>query len=149
MWAAAEGHAKVVELLLEAGADFRTPLSSGFTPLFFAVREGAIDVVRVLLKAGIDVNEPMQPQKSARRTPARETTPLSLAVENGHFELAVVLLDAGADPNDQRSGFTALHALTWVRKTNRGDDESGNPPPIGSGKLTQPRARRETRGPRS
>jgi uncharacterized protein len=136
MWAAAEGHAKVVEILLEAGADFRTPLSSGFTPFFFAVREGATDVVRILLKAGIDVNEPMQPQRSARRTPTRETTPLSLAVENGHFELAIVLLEAGADPNDQRSGFTALHALTWVRKTNRGDDESGNPPPIGSGKLS-------------
>jgi ankyrin repeat protein len=136
MWAAADGHAKVVEALLAAGADFRTPLSSGFTPLFFAVREGATDVVRILLQAGIDVNEPMRPQKSPSRAPARQTTPLSLAVENGHFELAVVLLEAGADPNDQRSGFTALHALTWVRKTNRGDDESGNPPPIGSGKLS-------------
>ena len=27
MWAAAEGHAEVVELLIEAGADFRTPLA--------------------------------------------------------------------------------------------------------------------------
>ena len=26
MWAAAEGHAEVVEALLDAGADFRTPL---------------------------------------------------------------------------------------------------------------------------
>ena len=52
MWAAAEGHAEVVELLLKAGADFRTPLpDSGFTPLFFAVREGRTDVVRALLKA--------------------------------------------------------------------------------------------------
>jgi ankyrin repeat protein len=136
MWAAAEGHEEVVEILLSAGADFRTPLSSGFTPLFFAIREGATGVVRILLKAGIDVNEPMQSQKPSRRTAVRETTPLSLAVENGHFELALVLLEAGADPNDQRSGFTALHALTWVRKTNRGDDESGNPPPIGSGKLS-------------
>ena len=59
-----------------------------------------------------------------------------LAVENGHFELAVALLEAGADPNDQRSGFTALHTLTWVRKPNRGDDESGDPAPIGSGNLS-------------
>src|SRR6185295_19353153 len=58
------------------------------------------------------------------------------AVENGHFELAVALLDAGADPNDQRSGFTALHALSWVRKPNRGDDPDGEPSPIGSGKLS-------------
>ena len=78
----------------------------------------------------------MQPKKSSGRAPARGTTPLILAVENGHFELAVALLEAGADPNDQRSGFTALHTLTWVRKPNRGDEESGDPAPIGSGTLT-------------
>ena len=33
-------------------------------------------------------------------------------------------------------GFRALHMLSWVRKPSRGDDEEGNPPPIGSGKLT-------------
>jgi ankyrin repeat protein len=61
---------------------------------------------------------------------------LILAVENGHFELAMELVNAGADPNDQRSGFTALHVVTWVRKPNRGDDEAGQPPPEGSGNLT-------------
>jgi uncharacterized protein len=137
MWAAAEGHAEVALALLAAGADFRTPLSSGFTPLHFAVREGRTDVVRVLLTAGADVNGAMQPAKRPTgRAPARGTTPLILAVENGHFALAVLLLEAGADPNDQRSGFTALHTLTWVRKPNRGDEESGDPAPIGSGKLT-------------
>ncbi len=136
MWAAAEGHAEVVEALLKAGADFHTPLPTGFTPLFFAVREGRADVVRILLKAGADVNEAMQPKVSSGRAPARGTTPLILAVENGHFELAANLLEAGADPNDQRSGFTALHMLTWVRKPNRGDDESGDPAPIGSGNLS-------------
>src|SRR5437660_325807 len=82
--AAAEGHAAVVEALLQAGADFRTPLPSGFTPLFFAVREGRTDVVRVLLKAGADVNEAMQPKKSSGKAPGKGTTPLILAVENGH-----------------------------------------------------------------
>jgi ankyrin repeat protein len=136
MWAAAEGHAPVVEALLKAGADFRTPLASGFTPLGFAVREGRLDVARVLLKAGADVNEAMEPKKSFPRAAARGTTPLILAVENGHFELAVALLEAGADPNDQRSGFTALHTLSWVRKPNRGDEEDGDPPPVGSGNLS-------------
>ena len=135
MWAAAEGHAAVVEALLQAGADFRTPLPSGFTPLFFAVREGRTDVVRVLLKAGAGVNEAMQPRKVSGNGPRRGTTALILAVENGHFETAVALLEAGADPNDQRSGFTALHTLTWVRKPNRGDDD-GDPAPIGSGNLS-------------
>ena len=136
MWAASEGHAAVVEALLRAGADFRTPLPSGFTPLAFAVREGRKDAVGALLKAGADVNEAMQGQKSSGKSPNRGTSPLILAVENGHFELAVALLEAGADPNDQRSGFTALHTLTWVRKPNRGDDADGDPAPIGSGTLT-------------
>lgn len=136
MWAAAEGHAEVVKELLEAKADFRTPLPSGFTPLLFAVREGRTEVVRILLAAGADVNEATRPKRSGSRGPARGTAPLILAVENGHFELAVILIEAGADPNDQRSGFTALHTLTWVRKPNRGDDESGDPAPIGSGNLT-------------
>jgi len=57
-----------------------------------------------------------------------------LAVENGHYELAIDLLKAGADPNDQRSGFTPLHAMTWVRKPQRGEDE-GDPAPLGSGNL--------------
>ncbi len=136
MWAAAEGHADAVALLLKAGADFRTPLPSGFTPLLFAAREGRIDVVRALLKAGADVNETLQPKRPAPRGPKAGSGPLILAVENGHFELAVALLKAGADPNDQRAGFGALHMLSWVRKPSRGDDEEGNPPPIGSGKLT-------------
>jgi uncharacterized protein len=137
MWAAAEGHAAVVEALIKAGADFRTPLPSGFTPLFFAVREGRTEVARVLLKAGADVNEAVQSKKtSGGKSPARGTTPLVLAVENGHFELAVALLEAGANPNDQRSGYTALHTLTWVRKPNRGDGDDGDPAPIGSGNLS-------------
>ena len=137
MWAAADGHAAVVELLIKAGADFRAPLpDSGFTPLFFAVREGRIEVVRALLKAGADVNETMQPRKTSGKGPRKGTSALILAVENGHFDLALALLEAGADPNDQRSGFTALHALTWVRKPNRGDGDDGDPSPIGSGNLS-------------
>ena len=129
MWAAAEGHLEVVEILLQVGADFRTPLPSGFTPLFFAVREGHTDVVHRLLEAGIDVNEALRPQ---RKNAARATTPLLLAIENGHFELAAALLNAGAKPDDRPAGFTALHAMTWVRKPIRGD---GDPSPKGSGRL--------------
>lgn len=136
MWAAAEGHARVVSLLLRAGADYQTPLRSGFTPFFFAVREGRSQVVDVLLAANVDINGVMQPQNSGGRAPRRGMSALLLAVENGHFELAVHLLDAGADPNDQRSGFTPLHAISWVRKPNKGDGLDGTPPPIGSGNVT-------------
>ena len=136
MWAAADGHTAVVELLLAAGADFRTPLpDSGFTPLFFGAREGRAEVVRALLKAGADVNETMQPGKPSGKGPRKGTGALILAVENGHFELALALIEAGADPNDQRSGFTPIHMMTWVRKPPRGEDQ-GAPPPQGSGNLS-------------
>jgi ankyrin repeat protein len=136
MWAAAEGHAEVVSLLLAAKADFKTPLSSGFTPLLFAAREGRIDVVRILLKAGANINDAIPEKKGVSRGPKPGTGALLMAVENGHFELAIELVKAGADPNDQRAGYGALHMISWVRKPSRGDDEEGDPPPIGSGKLT-------------
>jgi uncharacterized protein len=136
MWAAAEGHADVVGALVAAGADFRTPLASGFTPLLFAAREGRSDVVHVLLKAGADLSEAAQPQRVPARGPKGGTSALLMAVENGHFDLALALVEAGADPNDQRSGCAPLHMISWVRKPNRGDSEDGDPPPIGSGKLT-------------
>jgi ankyrin repeat protein len=136
MWAAAEGHADAVSALLAAGADFKTPTPAGFTPLLFAAREGRPDVVRVLLKAGADANEAVRSKRAAPRGPKPGTSALHLAVENGHFELAVALVQAGADPNDQRCGYAPLHMISWVRKPNRGDSEDGDPPPVGSGKLT-------------
>ncbi len=140
MWAAAEGHAPVVRALIEAGADIDVTLDSGLTAFFFGVREGHIDVVRAFLKAGVDVNATAERRESGPGGPnlykpvARGTSPLLLAVQNGHFELAIALVDAGADPNDQRTGFTPLHTLTWVRKPDSSD--VSEPPPLGSGRIT-------------
>jgi ankyrin repeat protein len=135
MWAAAEGHEEVVGLLLKAGADARARLKSGFTPLLFAVRNGRAGVVRALLAAGVDANEAIETKSGGRGMAPNGTSALLLAVENGHFELALELVKAGADPNDRRSGFGPLHALTWVRKPNRGDGEDGQPAPAGSGRV--------------
>ncbi len=146
MWAAAEGHADVVQELLAAGAEFRRPLASGFTPLMFAAREGKAEVVQILLRAGADVHEAMQPKRGGVRAVRRGTSALALAVENGHFELALELVKAGADPNDRRSGFAPLHAISWVRKPNRGDGEDGDPPPRGSGNVSSLRFVRELVG---
>jgi ankyrin repeat protein len=136
MWAAAEGHAEVVSILLAAKADFKSSMPSGFTPLLFAAREGRLDLVRVLLKAGADINDAIPVRRSVPRGPRPGTGALLMAVENGHFELAIELVKAGADPNDKRAGYGALHMISWVRKPSRGDDEEGDPPPIGSGRLT-------------
>jgi ankyrin repeat protein len=134
MWAAADGHLEVVDALIAAGADVNARLPSGFTALFFAVREGQSAVTRRLLEAGCDINAVMRTEQPARFGRGNlRLTPLLMAIENGHFELAEELLAAGADPNADPAGFTALHAMTWVRQPIRGD---GDPSPIGSGKLT-------------
>jgi len=137
MWAAAEGHASVAEVLLEVGADFRLRLASGFTPLLFAVREGHIDVVRILLKAGADLNETIPIEGRRRgyggRMPPAGASALLVAVMNAHFELAAHLLDAGADPNAALPGYTPLHAMTAIRKPGIGDNDPG---PEGSGTMS-------------
>lgn len=136
MWAAADGHAHVVTQLLAAGAGRDTRVASGFTAFLFAARQGRIEVIRTLLAAGSDPNEAIQTEKNGGRRPVAGTSALLLAVKNGHFELALELVKAGANPNDQRTGFTPLHTLTWVRKPSRGDDLDGQPPPDGSGTIT-------------
>jgi len=138
MWAAAEGHAPVVQMLIEVGADFKARLASGMTPLLFAVREGRADAVRVLLKAGADVNEPVPVEGGRRRAIGGRAlppgaTPLLTAVMNGHFELAAQLLDAGADPAASLTGYTVLHAIVPVRKPGVGDND---PAPEGSGTMS-------------
>ena len=136
MWAAAEGNVEVVEGLLKAGADLHARLDTGFTAFLFAAREGRIPVVRALLKAGADVNDtvPVIPRKAqVHGGPRTGTTALHMAAGNAHFELATLLLDAGADPNATGPGYTALHMVTWVRKSGVGDND---PAPDGSGNMT-------------
>jgi ankyrin repeat protein len=136
LWAAVEGHADVVDYLIGRGANFKTRLGSGFTPFLLAAREGKREVLEVLLRAGVDVNEYTEiPPKSARVPggPRPGTTALHLAVTAGHFELAAWLLDQGANPNADLNGWTALHAITGVRKPGGGDND---PAPYGSGRMT-------------
>ena len=137
MWAATEGHADAVRTLVAAGADVRArtlvpenplrtglegPAPHGFTALLFAVRAGHIEVVRALLEAGADPNE---------RLPDGTGT-LVLAATNAHWQLGVLLVDEGADPNAAGQGWTALHAMTWVRRPNFGFNPPG---PVTTGNL--------------
>lgn len=140
LWAAVEGHGEVVKALIEKRADFQTRLGTGFTPFLLAAREGKQSVLEVLLKAGVDVNQatevPAGSPFAAKRiaaSPRPGTSALHLAVTSGHFEVAAWLLDQGADPNANANGWTALHAITGVRKPGGGDND---PAPYGSGKMT-------------
>ena len=143
MWAAAEGHPAVIRALVERGADIRVRSSGGFTALLFAAREGQIGAVQALLAAGADLNEALPVKSRQRETatnpavkpgePEAGLSPFLLAAGNAHYELAAMLLDRGADPNAAPQGWTALHQVSWVRKT--GVAGSNNPPPEGSGNM--------------
>ena len=134
MWAAAAGNTQAVDRLLNAGADFKHATEIGFTPFLFAARQGKTECVMRLLAQGADISMVMKSKKGGRN-PRTGTSALILAMESGHYELALKLVEQGADPNDQRSGFAPLHAISMVRKTERGESPSGDPPPRTTGSV--------------
>jgi ankyrin repeat protein len=153
MWAAAENNVAAIKVLVDAGADVhartgegaapaaRGPSSTGgvftaatgasapaaargpsFTALLFAVQLGQLEAVRTLLQAGANVNDTLPDGTSA----------LVLATQNGHWELGAFLIDQGADVNADKQGFTALHQIVRIRRTNIGF----LPPPVGKGSMS-------------
>ncbi len=147
MWAAAEGNAAAIPALLAGGAerDARTgdpaPPAAGagsfsraagvspgtslrptFTAFLFAVQRGHAQAARALLEAGTSVDETLPDGTSA----------LVLAIQNGHWELGGLLADRGANVNAADQGFSALHQIIRIRRTNIGF----LPPPAGAGNLS-------------
>jgi ankyrin repeat protein len=108
--------------------------------MLFAARDGRIAAVETLLRAGADIDGALPGRRrggaGGGATPAQPETGLNtllIAVENAHYELASMLLDRGADANAAPQGWTALHQVSWVRKT--GVAGSNNPAPQGSGNM--------------
>lgn len=137
MFAAAGGSASIAKSLLAAGCKHDVALkSSGLMAIHYAARHGHWPVVEVLIAAGADINLPVKPSRTPERAPRPGMTPLMFAVESGHFETALRIVDAGGDPNDLHSGYAPLHALTWVRRSQLGDNPAGDPEPRGSGAIS-------------
>ena len=90
LWLAAEdGHGRVVEALLRAGADPDTRRGdSGETVLMSAARTGQADVLQRLIAFGADVNV---------RDKIRNQSALIWAAGEGHAAAVRVLAEAGAD----------------------------------------------------
>ena len=99
--AASRGHANILRLLLEHGADVGGQNKYGETPLHGASWNGKLDAGRCLLDLGADIN--------ARNDD--DWTPLFHAAFHGQTEFARMLIIRGA-ALDARSvfGSTALHA---------------------------------------
>ena len=154
MWAAAENNGAAIKVLVEGGADVALRTGPGGTEraqpaqragvftaavnaapaaaaaasrpawnaLHFAVQLGQLEAVRALLDAGADVNE----------TLPDGTSPLVLATQNAQWELGAFLIDRGASVNASGQGWTALHQISRIRRTNIGF----LPPPVGKGTMS-------------
>jgi ankyrin repeat protein len=91
---------RILDMLLDAGADPNVHGSFGRTPLHTAAEDGRLALARKLIAAGADVEA---------RDELGERTPLHLAVANGSPQVAAELLAAGADVNSQdANGMTPL-----------------------------------------
>jgi ankyrin repeat protein len=125
MWAAEQGHAAVVQALLDAKADpnkqahvtgleerkHADHASGGFTALMFAARNGHEDVVKALVKAGAN----------PKLTNGDGVTATMIAIVNDRFDLAKTLLDLGADPNDGSLYFAVdMHDATTDMRAKDG-----------------------------
>jgi ankyrin repeat protein len=103
MWAAAEGHTEIVNLLVARGADIHLATKSGFTALAFATIANDGDAVKRLLAAGGDPNLKL----------GDGTELLLAATSHRSTAAAIALLDAGADPGvKDRQGNTPLHTAS-------------------------------------
>jgi ankyrin repeat protein len=119
MWAAAENHPDIVELLLARRADVKLRAkhddwprqmtsepraqfrqTGGLTALLYATRSGCYRCAVAIVKAGADVNQP-NPDG---------ITPLINALDNKSFDIAMFLLDQGAKPGTwDMNGRTPLY----------------------------------------
>jgi ankyrin len=138
MWAVAESHQDVVDILVENGADVHARSKRGSTPLLFAARAGDLESARALIAAGADVNEAEPPLPLPENADLNEMLPggnsvlllasasmsatsgfeYTLAVKpSGHEELAMFLLNKGADVSKTDTiGTTPLHAAVQTGK---------------------------------
>ncbi|KAK4460730.1 hypothetical protein QBC42DRAFT_101386 [Cladorrhinum samala] len=87
--AALKGQNKILEILLNKGADVNGLDASGRTPLHCGVEGGKMDTITLLLNRGADVT----------KLSTNGVSVLQLAVEKGLEDAVVLFIDKGADPN--------------------------------------------------
>lgn len=100
-WAAYNGNAEMVQLLLGRGANVRAQTRLGsITPMMMAAKNGDAAIIKLLLDAKDDASAPN----------ANGTTPLILAAASGKAEAVALLLARGANVNavDTTHAQTAL-----------------------------------------
>jgi len=98
--AAANGLAKVTELLIKKGAEVDKANQYGCTPLHYAAENGHTEIVRTLIGKGVDV----------KAVGEDKWTPLHFAARMGHTKIVKALIEKGADVSAvNQNGSTPLH----------------------------------------
>jgi ankyrin repeat protein len=87
--AASLSHVKVVQMLVDKGADVNQANTDGDTPLKIAAQQGHLEVVGFLVDKGANVN---YADKDG-------VTPLKISAQKGHVGVVNLLLDKGAEVN--------------------------------------------------
>jgi ankyrin repeat protein len=86
-WASLKGHVKVVNELLEHGADTESTTIPGWKPLHYAALKGHLAVFNELLSSGANMEA----------TNSQGNTPLHFASWNVHLAIVKALLNSGAN----------------------------------------------------
>ena len=109
-WAVHQDDARLVALLLEAGADADAASRYGVRPLSLAAENGSAAVVERLIDAGADPDTTLRGGETALMTAAR----------TGDAATVRALLVRGADP-DARDRFRGQTALMWAAARDNAD----------------------------
>ncbi len=100
IYASQNGHLKIVQALINAGANANVKDRNNVTPLILASQNGHLEIVQILIAAGADVNIKVTSDGS---------TALMRAAYWGHPKIAKTLITAGANINTKNNnGITAL-----------------------------------------
>ena len=144
--AAADGHVKCLEALLNAGANvnYVNP-ENGYTPLMWAAMHGRDDSVEMLIKAGADVNISdlhdddalihassyvrnincvkllLEAGADVNHTNWQGVTPLMYAASAGHVDIVTLFIKEGANVNSITEELLgAITAINWCATSVHG-----------------------------
>ncbi|WP_010653148.1 ankyrin repeat domain-containing protein [Fluoribacter dumoffii] len=112
MIAAGRGSLKVIEYLLEKGADLHKKNKDGENASFFAVENGQLETLQFLNKAGIDLF----------LSNAKGETTLMRAAQHGHLDMVRYLLEQGIPVNQKnKQGKTAFQLVLEAKNLEIAD----------------------------
>ena len=107
-FAASNGHANIVKILLESGLNPNQRNGQGATPLIVAAEHGRSEVVEQLLAVRLKIDA----------TDTHNGTALHYAIRFGHEDIVLRLLDSGC--NKHIRGFDGYSPVSLALNNNRG-----------------------------